>query len=321
MATYTSYLNLKKPEGGERYALADFNDNMQKIDDFARNVTGAVITNEYSTVLSAINAFRTSKTFPFTIQKYGSSACSDLPSGLNSTCEWSVICYGNAQRMTVELTVFTGGSSKNKFKYTANLYNGDYLYGWSTLDDKVFPTGMAETISTATDFNTLLDLKNYVLSSNSVATGSANCPSSNAGKLCTWTIDGGSFDRAWAYGGQIYIDIPGREFRRQITTNGSKVLNFGAWQQLALNSHLANLLRVTDAVGTVSNLAPHGAVSVPLSLSIPEGYRLYMYGPLRTSGFVGGGYMLNNTTAWVFNPTDNAVSGTIIIGVLCIKNL
>lgn len=88
-----------------------------------------------------------------------------------------------------------------------------------------------------------------------------------------------------------------------------------------LNSHMANLLRVTDATGTVSNLAPHGAVSVPLSLSIPDGYRLYMYGPLRTSGFVGGGYMLNNTTAWVFNPTDNAVSGTITIGVLCLKNL
>lgn len=33
MATYTSYLNLKKPDGGERYALADFNANMQKIDE------------------------------------------------------------------------------------------------------------------------------------------------------------------------------------------------------------------------------------------------------------------------------------------------
>ena len=32
MATYTSYLNLKKPEGGERYALADFNANWDKID-------------------------------------------------------------------------------------------------------------------------------------------------------------------------------------------------------------------------------------------------------------------------------------------------
>lgn len=57
MATYTSYLNLKKPEGGERYALADFNANMQKIDDFATLVNpkkGTVLNNSNVTSDTAI---------------------------------------------------------------------------------------------------------------------------------------------------------------------------------------------------------------------------------------------------------------------------
>ena len=57
MATYTSYLNLKKPEGGERYALADFNANMQKIDDFASLVNpkkGTILNDSNITSDTAI---------------------------------------------------------------------------------------------------------------------------------------------------------------------------------------------------------------------------------------------------------------------------
>ena len=95
---------------------------------------------------------------------------------------------------------------------------------------KMFLMGSAQSVSTATNFNNLTDIKNYVITGNAVASASDNCPSSSAGKLCTWTIDGNSFNRAWAYGGQIYVDIVGRVFMRTLSTNGSAEKTFGTWK-------------------------------------------------------------------------------------------
>lgn len=115
--------------------------------------------------------------------------------------------------------------------HNANLQKIDDFAG--AFGAKLFPLGTAQTISSATNFNNLIDIKNYVITSNTVAAACSNCPSSSAGKLCTWSIDGNGFDRTWVYGGQIYIDISGKEYRRSMITNGSKVLSFGAWTQIA----------------------------------------------------------------------------------------
>ena len=133
MATQTSNLNLTKPAEGEAYSVPVVNENMQKIDNFAGNANGAVITNQYSNIVDAINAFRTVKTFPFTIQKNGSASYGGLPSGISATCEWNALCIGNAQRLTVILTVYTGASSNNQTVWEENLYNGSVNMAWKQL--------------------------------------------------------------------------------------------------------------------------------------------------------------------------------------------
>lgn len=143
MATFTPNLNLEQQGGGERASLVVLNANLGKIDEFAGKAQGTVITNEYSTVLSAINALRTSKTFPFTIQKAGSSSFSDLPSGVSSTCEWTVVCSGSSERVTAILTIYTGGSSMNGWSWTANIYNGSYILDWISLSSKTIYNGTA----------------------------------------------------------------------------------------------------------------------------------------------------------------------------------
>lgn len=124
----------------------------------------------------------------------------------------------------------------------------------NTLNSQLFLMGSTQAISSATDFNTLLDIKNYSISTNSVAASSANCPSNSAGKLCTWTVDGGSFDRTWAYGGQIYVDIPGNVFMRQISTNGSKTLSFGTWQNINGRTQLT-ITRTENSYASATEVA------------------------------------------------------------------
>lgn len=224
MATYTSYLNLKKPEGGERYALADFNANMQKIDDFVGTTKEVYITNEYSTILSAINAFRETKTFPFTIQKAGGSAISDLPSGLSNTCEWNVVCSGNSQRITAILTVFTGGSVQNGFSWTANIYNGAYVLNWTSFNSQRTPSLTSSNVTSDTSIISLAPGA-YQVADNNMNTDYI------PGKWGTLIVN----RSAVTYAAFMFIDTSGNVFVRH--ANGTSNWH-GAWQKLALNSQL-----------------------------------------------------------------------------------
>ena len=96
-----------------------------------------IITNEYSTVLGAINAYRNIKSFPFTIQKNGNASYTDLPSDLPGGCEWNVICFGSPQRITALLIAYTSASSKNGWSWTGNVYDGAYILGWTSVNSKI----------------------------------------------------------------------------------------------------------------------------------------------------------------------------------------
>lgn len=252
MATYTSYLNLKKPEGGERYALADFNANMQKIDDFAGTTKEAYITDQYSTILSAINAFRETKTFPFTIQKAGSSAISDLPSGLSNTCEWNVVCSGNSQRITAILTVFTGGSVQNGFSWTANIYNGAYVLGWTSFNSQRTPSLTSSNVTSDTSIISLAPGA-YQVADNNMNT------SYIPGKWGTLIVD----RSAVTYAAFTFVDTSGNVFVRH--ANGTSNWH-SSWTELARASQLA--------YSTVS------ATKVSGSIWTSGGINLYKWGRL-----------------------------------------
>ena len=102
--------------------------------DLTDEVTEIIITDQYTTALAAINAYRTSKHFPISLIKVGSSAYTDLPSGVTNTCEWSLVCSGSSERITVNLTIFSGGGSANGSSYTANIYDGSYIFNWQRND-------------------------------------------------------------------------------------------------------------------------------------------------------------------------------------------
>lgn len=88
-------------------------------------------TNQYSTLLAAINAAK-SRIFPISIQKAGSSAVTDLPSGFGdngNTDEFSAICIGDSVRCTVLLFHFPG----IKLMYYRCFYNGDWGSVWEKI--------------------------------------------------------------------------------------------------------------------------------------------------------------------------------------------
>ncbi len=112
--------------------LADVYSKSQTDALIAQSTTVA-ITSEYTSVLSAINAYRNTKVFPFTIQKSGNTTYYDIPSGVANTCEWNVICVGNSRRITALLTIYSGASLNNGRIFTANIFNGSYIYDFADI--------------------------------------------------------------------------------------------------------------------------------------------------------------------------------------------
>lgn len=149
MATNTTNLNLIKPAGSERVQISQINQNMDILDekigavgntsvqsqiDSLKSISHQVyITNQYSTVLDAINAYASTCAFPFTIQKSGASAYTDIPTGVTNTCEWNAICIGTPMRITVILVIFTGASSNNQTVWEENIYNGSINQSWQQI--------------------------------------------------------------------------------------------------------------------------------------------------------------------------------------------
>lgn len=116
-------------------ALKDLVDGLDDdLGDLTDEVTEIIITDQYTTALAAINAYRTGKHFPISLIKVGSSAYTDLPSGVTNTCEWSLVCSESSERITVNLTIFSGGGSANGSSYTANIYDGNYIFNWQRND-------------------------------------------------------------------------------------------------------------------------------------------------------------------------------------------
>ena len=124
---------MKRPAGTENRSRTIWNNNFSAIDTFAGNANYSVITNQYSTVLAAINAFKSTKTFPFTIYKTSTHAYTDLPSVVTNTCEWSALCMGSPDHITVILTIFTGATGYDQTVWEENIYNGSVYASWKQL--------------------------------------------------------------------------------------------------------------------------------------------------------------------------------------------
>lgn len=135
MATTSTNLGLTLPALSERLSLTVLNQNWNLIDAFAGNVNCVRLTSgtNFTTILSVINNYRSAKTYPFTIQKSGSVAFTDLPSGVTNTCEWNALVVGDQTRSTVIFTPYTGASSKNQMIWVQNYYNGAVNQSWQQI--------------------------------------------------------------------------------------------------------------------------------------------------------------------------------------------
>lgn len=97
--------------------------------DVSHGGTGATdaalhITNDYSSVLNAINAVRNTRIFPISVQKSGTALYSDMPT-TNQTDEWNLLLIGNSTRITATLYLFAKGSGRHI--YVRDFYNGSWF--------------------------------------------------------------------------------------------------------------------------------------------------------------------------------------------------
>ena len=86
-------------------------------------IANVVISNEYSSILDAVNAYKSVKAFPFTIQKNGNSVFTDLPTEMSNTDEWNLLCYGSQSRTTLILSRYTQADAT----YIRTMFNGSYM--------------------------------------------------------------------------------------------------------------------------------------------------------------------------------------------------
>lgn len=109
-------------------------DELGDIDDRVDTLEGTVstqsdqianveISNEYSSILDAVNAYKSIKAFPFTIQKNGNSVFTDLPTEMSNTDEWNLLCYGSQSRTTLILSRYTQADAT----YIRTMFNGSYI--------------------------------------------------------------------------------------------------------------------------------------------------------------------------------------------------
>lgn len=153
MATYTSYLNLKKPEGGERYALADFNANMQKIDDFA-----TLVNPKKGTLLNASNI--TSDTAILSLANGSYPVNGGVTPYLPYDYGTLIIDNTGSTAYGAFIFITTGGDI-----YTRQKNNSG---GWRTAWQQMALNSQINTLSS--QMATELASRQYVLSTNSAST-------------------------------------------------------------------------------------------------------------------------------------------------------
>jgi len=94
--------------------------------------TAAVtITNDYSSVLNAINAVKGTRIFPISIQKNGTASYSDMPSGYETT-EWNMLLIGDSIRITALMFIFYGTSSNNQV-FSRKVFGSAWDSEWSQI--------------------------------------------------------------------------------------------------------------------------------------------------------------------------------------------
>jgi len=86
-----------------------------------------VVTNQYVSILEAINEVRGSRVFPISLQKNGTRYYGDMPSGYEQA-EWNMELVGDSTRLTAFLFLYgqTG-------VYKRDFYNGSWYTGWQLI--------------------------------------------------------------------------------------------------------------------------------------------------------------------------------------------
>lgn len=92
-------------------------------------VTQFSFSNEYSSLLSAINSVRTTKAYPISFTKIGNAALSDLPAAISNTNEINGIIFGTDRRTTVLIHNYTGNTTVISV-FIRTIFDGDWHSDW-----------------------------------------------------------------------------------------------------------------------------------------------------------------------------------------------
>ena len=87
-----------------------------------------IISNQYNNFIDVINAVRTTKSYPISIQKNGNSSYSNLPNG-TGTYEWNAVLYGDAGRTSILFNAYID----NSIVAIGSWFNGWTSIGWRTI--------------------------------------------------------------------------------------------------------------------------------------------------------------------------------------------
>jgi hypothetical protein len=92
-------------------------------------VTQFGFSDEYSSLLSAINSVRTTKAYPISFTKIGNTELSDLPAGIANTNEINGIIFGTDIRTTVVIHNYTANTSVISV-WMRTIFNGNWHSDW-----------------------------------------------------------------------------------------------------------------------------------------------------------------------------------------------
>lgn len=105
--------------------------DLNRNDTIVAKSSPIVVSTEYSSLLTVINANRTTHGYPFSIQKFSTTSYSDLPTNFGATNEFTAFVFGSDRRATCILKRFNSNGHET---YERDVFDGAWLNSWRQLE-------------------------------------------------------------------------------------------------------------------------------------------------------------------------------------------
>ena len=179
------------------------------------------------------------------------------------------------------------------------------------LNSNLFPNiKNVPVMTSAIDFNDYTTSAIIKFETDSYVNQSQNRPGVIAGTLCAIPMIGTNMASKWCCGYQIYIDRFGKEYRRQVDTDGNGTTTFGAWQRATYvitkafsgTSNADGFVAMDLRYGSVIGVTVNAGIAATIALPYQDSYGYWYAKLVNASDLSTKGNFTFSGTAYYVTP-------------------